>query len=87
MKTYAVGDTLKFSIPIKDVTEEVGSRDSPLLTTLQMIFSQMQTARTQLGVSDWGVANASLEEVFISIAVPKTQKAAPVHEVGRAVVA
>jgi hypothetical protein len=50
-----VGDTLRCSIPISSITPE-------------QIFSKMEAARQTVGVRDWGVANASLEDVFIQVA-------------------
>ena len=49
-----VGDTLRCSIPISSITPE-------------QIFSKMEAARQSVGVRDWGVANASLEDVFIQV--------------------
>jgi ABC-type multidrug transport system ATPase subunit len=49
-----VGDTLRCSIPISSITPE-------------QIFSKMEAARQTVGVRDWGVANASLEDVFIQV--------------------
>jgi len=52
-----VGDTLRCSIPISSISPE-------------QIFTKMEAARQSVGVRDWGVANASLEDVFIQIASP-----------------
>jgi hypothetical protein len=49
-----VGDTLRCSIPISSITPE-------------QIFAKMEAARVSVGVRDWGVANASLEDVFIQV--------------------
>ena len=49
-----VGDTLRCSIPISSITPE-------------QIFAKMEAARASVGVRDWGVANASLEDVFIQV--------------------
>jgi len=54
--TYSVGGALKFEIPKNEIT-------------LGKIFDTMSHAdRHQLQVLDWGVANATLEEVFIKFA-------------------
>ena len=53
--TYSVGGTLKFELPTSEVS-------------LSQVFKVMATAREQLQVLDWGVANATLEEVFIKFA-------------------
>ncbi|KAI8472690.1 MAG: P-loop containing nucleoside triphosphate hydrolase protein [Monoraphidium minutum] len=58
--TYSVGGTLKFELPSSEVT-------------LSGVFSAMAAAKAGSGpghlqVLDWGVANASLEEVFIKFA-------------------
>jgi hypothetical protein len=45
---------LRCSIPISSITPE-------------QIFSKMEAARQSVGVRDWGVANASLEDVFIQV--------------------
>ena len=37
--------------------------------TLSHVFSAMEQATRQLEVLDWGVANATLEEVFIKFAL------------------
>ncbi len=49
-----VGDTLRCSIPISSISPE-------------QIFTKMEAARQSVGVRDWGVANASLEDVFIQV--------------------
>ncbi len=49
-----VGDTLRCSIPIRSITPE-------------QIFTKMEAARESVGIRDWGVANASLEDVFIQV--------------------
>ena len=36
--------------------------------TLATVFNKMEQIKTQVAVQDWGVANASLEDVFIDIA-------------------
>jgi ABC-type multidrug transport system ATPase subunit len=58
--TYSVGGTLKFELPTSDVT-------------LSGVFAAMAAAKAdasaeRLDVLDWGVANATLEEVFIKFA-------------------
>ncbi|GIL71728.1 hypothetical protein Vretimale_837 [Volvox reticuliferus] len=53
--TYALGATFKYELPTTDVS-------------LAAVFDAMATAKTQMQVLDWGVANATLEEVFIKFA-------------------
>ncbi|KXZ51666.1 hypothetical protein GPECTOR_11g119 [Gonium pectorale] len=53
--TYALGGTFKYELPTADVS-------------LAGVFDAMATAKGQMAVLDWGVANATLEEVFIKFA-------------------
>ena len=56
--TYALGGTLKYELPNTDVS-------------LSEVFTAMKEAketRGSLQILDWGVANATLEEVFIKFA-------------------
>jgi ABC-type multidrug transport system ATPase subunit len=53
--TYALGGTRKYELPTNDVT-------------LPAVFDAMSAAKQQLTVLDWGIANATLEEVFIQLA-------------------
>ncbi|KAG2425810.1 hypothetical protein HXX76_013435 [Chlamydomonas incerta] len=53
--TYELGTTVKYELPTADVS-------------LARVFDAMATAKTQMQVLDWGVANATLEEVFIKFA-------------------
>ncbi|PNH04925.1 ABC transporter A family member 8, partial [Tetrabaena socialis] len=53
--TYALGGTFKFELPSGEVT-------------LSAVFDAVAVAREQMEVLDWGVANATLEEVFIKFA-------------------
>ncbi|GBF88379.1 ABC transporter A family member protein [Raphidocelis subcapitata] len=55
--TYSVGGTLKFELPSEEAS-------------LSQVFSAMAEAKAGggLDVIDWGVSNATLEEVFIRIA-------------------
>jgi ABC-type multidrug transport system ATPase subunit len=54
--TYELGGTLKYELPTSEVT-------------LSQVFSAMNAAKDRgLAVIDWGVANATLEEVFIRLA-------------------
>jgi hypothetical protein len=53
--TYSVGGTLKFELPTSEVS-------------LSQVFRVMATTHSKLQVLDWGVANATLEEVFIKFA-------------------
>lgn len=56
--TYALGGTLKYELPSHEVS-------------LSRVFAAVEAAkapRGRLSVVDWGVANATLEEVFIKLA-------------------
>ncbi|GLI63912.1 hypothetical protein VaNZ11_007051 [Volvox africanus] len=53
--TYALGGTFKYELPTTDVS-------------LGGVFDAVAAAKTQMQVLDWGVANATLEEVFIKFA-------------------
>ncbi|KAG2437860.1 hypothetical protein HXX76_005478 [Chlamydomonas incerta] len=53
--TYALGGTFKYELPHADVS-------------LAGVFGAMAGAKTTMQVLDWGVANATLEEVFIKFA-------------------
>lgn len=53
--TYALGGTFKFELSSEE-------------TTLARVFNAVQEQKRNLGVLDWGVANATLEEVFIKFA-------------------
>lgn len=53
--TYALGGTRKYELPTNEVT-------------LPAVFDAMSAAKQQLTVLDWGIANATLEEVFIQLA-------------------
>jgi hypothetical protein len=58
--TYSVGGTLKFELPAGEIS-------------LSGVFAAMAAAKSDAGphrlrVLDWGVANATLEEVFIKFA-------------------
>ena len=55
-QTYCLGGTLKYELPASEVS-------------LSQIFDAVAEARMQgLGVVDWGVHSASLEDVFIRLA-------------------
>ena len=55
-RTYALAGTSKYEIPCSDIQ-------------LSEIFDRMADARAQgIAVLDWGVHNASLEDVFIRLA-------------------
>jgi len=56
--TYAVAETMKFSIPLEDIK-------------ISELFGKLQAQANAIGLTDWGISNASLEEVFISIAGPE----------------
>ena len=60
-RTYAVATTEKYELPTSDVT-------------LDAVFDAMRRHEQELGVVDFSVSNASLEEVFIKFAAE--------HEVG-----
>ena len=53
--TYALGGTLKYELPTSEVS-------------LSGVFEAMHNVKQQMTVLDWGVANATLEEVFIKLA-------------------
>lgn len=53
-QTYALNGTQKYELPTSEVT-------------LAKVFDTMQRAH-DINVVDWGVANATLEEVFIKFA-------------------
>jgi len=53
--TYALGGTLKYELPTTEVT-------------LSKVFEAINASKDQLTIVDWGVANATLEEVFIKLA-------------------
>ena len=54
-QTYAVATTEKYELPTSDVT-------------LHSVFGMIREKERQLGVIDFSVSNASLEEVFIKFA-------------------
>lgn len=55
--TYGLAGTLKYELPTSDIS-------------LSGVFEAMYLAQEQkeVHILDWGVANATLEEVFISVA-------------------
>ena len=53
--TYSLAGTQKFELPTSDIT-------------IAQVFRRMEVIKVQVGVLDWAVANASLEDVFIDIA-------------------
>eukprot|EP00798_Chlamydomonas_sp_ICE-L_P006110 gene6110-2714_t len=53
--TYGVAGTLKYELPCKDIT-------------VTEVFNEVNKAKSTLDVLDWGVANVTLEEVFIKFA-------------------
>ena len=63
-RTYCLGGTLKYELPVEDVA-------------LSHVFDRMAEARAEgLPVLDWGVHNASLEDVFIRLATEQSAEAA-----------
>ncbi|KAK9805638.1 hypothetical protein WJX72_009637 [[Myrmecia] bisecta] len=54
-RTYGVGGTQKYELPTSEVS-------------LSSVFAGMERAKQQFQVLDWGVAHATLEEVFIKFA-------------------
>uniref|UniRef100_A0A1D2A8G4 ABC transporter domain-containing protein n=1 Tax=Auxenochlorella protothecoides TaxID=3075 RepID=A0A1D2A8G4_AUXPR len=54
-QTYSLAGTRKYELPVSDVT-------------LAGVFEAMTTAAAHLTILDWGIANATLEEVFIKLA-------------------
>lgn len=60
-QTYCLGGTVKYELPCKDVA-------------LSQVFDRVEEAkRGGLQVLDWGVHNASLEDVFIKLATADQQ--------------
>lgn len=53
--TYSVAGTEKYEFPTKDIT-------------LDRVFDRMQHKAQHLNIIDWGISNATLEEVFIKFA-------------------
>ena len=53
--TYSLAGTQKFEMPSSSIS-------------ISDVFSGMEKVREAVNVLDWGVANASLEEVFIKVA-------------------
>lgn len=53
--TYSIAGTLKYELPTSEVS-------------LAQVFNAMNAAKRDIRVMDWGVANATLEEVFIKFA-------------------
>ena len=53
--TYALGGTLKYELPTSEIS-------------LSGVFEAMSRVKQEMTVLDWGVANATLEEVFIKFA-------------------
>ena len=54
--TYSLAGTVKYEIPCKDIE-------------LSTVFEKVEAAKREgLEVLDWGIHNASLEDVFISLA-------------------
>lgn len=52
--TYSLGGTLKYELPTAE-------------TSLSKVFDAMENAKATMRILDWGVANATLEEVFIKL--------------------
>ncbi len=52
---YALGGTQKFEVPVED-------------TSLDVVFQRLTASKDNLKIRDWGIANTTLEEVFIKIA-------------------
>jgi len=55
VQSYCLGGTLKYELPSSEVS--IGG-----------VFAAMEDARGRLTVLDWGIANCTLEEVFIKFA-------------------
>mmetsp|Transcript_40231 Transcript_40231/g.119957 ORF Transcript_40231/g.119957 Transcript_40231/m.119957 type:complete len:1026 (-) Transcript_40231:846-3923(-) len=53
--TYALGGTLKYELPTCDIS-------------LSGVFESVNAVKSSMTIYDWGVANATLEEVFIKFA-------------------
>lgn len=60
-RTYVVGGTQRFELPMSEVS-------------LSHVFTAMENSKGRLQVLDWGVANATLEEVFIKFALSRGLK-------------
>ncbi len=58
LPTYSLAGTQKFEMPSSSIT-------------ISEVFTKMQAVKEKVEVLDWGVANASLEEVFIKVAKEK----------------
>lgn len=52
--TYSLAGTIKFEIPISQVS-------------LAEVFRALSGRKSELGIRDWGIANTTLEEAFIKI--------------------
>lgn len=52
--TYSLAGTIKFEIPINQVS-------------LAEVFRTLSRRQSELGIRDWGIANTTLEEAFIKI--------------------
>ena len=52
--SYVVGGTQMFEVPASDVQ-------------LSRVFSNVSACKDALGISDWGIASATLEESFIRL--------------------
>jgi ABC-type multidrug transport system ATPase subunit len=53
--TYSLGATLKFDLPLAE-------------NNLASVFAAVTRRKEELDIQDWGVANMTLEEVFIKLA-------------------
>lgn len=53
--TYELGGTFKYELPVADIS-------------LSGVFAAINQAKQKMTILDWGVANATLEEVFIKFA-------------------
>eukprot|EP00164_Ancoracysta_twista_P000422 GFYU01000572.1.p1 GENE.GFYU01000572.1~~GFYU01000572.1.p1 ORF type:complete len:286 (+),score=101.33 GFYU01000572.1:113-859(+) len=53
--TYALAGTQRFEIPTDDLE-------------IDEVFETMESQKDELEISDWGMANSTLEDVFISVA-------------------
>ena len=53
-RTYALGGLSKWELPLSEVR-------------LSEVFSSIEGAKAALRIQDWGIANMTLEEVFIKI--------------------
>jgi hypothetical protein len=68
------GDALKFRLP-----RQVDSADGSVqLTSIGSVFRFMEARKQQYGISDYSVAETTLEQIFISFAKQQEEETGPV---------